>query len=176
MATSKFRNKQWFKNLSDKEKKDICARHFCTEASLKKAGYIGEDGRLKIDLLRLDCNYVPEEWTYENDVVRSAEFQKKIDILKNTEDVEDILNLFEEMYVLFNKDVKFKKADVKKCKIWLLQTKLSILNNIKDMQFDVEDYEKNPDGYDVGIIMCYSHKIYTHLKVLFESDIKNIKV
>lgn len=176
MAESKFRNKQWFKCLTDKEKKDICKRHHCTETGLKKAGYIGDDGKLKIDLLRLDCDYIPENWTYENYVVRGGDFEKLLNQLTSTENDEDVLNVLEEMYCLFNPGTKFKKADVKKSKIWIDQTKLSIINNIKDMQVDVEVYEKDPDNNDIGIVMCHSHKIYTHLKVLFESDIKNIKV
>ena len=57
-------------------------------------------------------------------------------------------------------------------------TRKLIFRNTSEQNLKIGDIVvvEAQNGYDVGIIMCYSHKIYTHLRVLFESDINNIKV
>lgn len=56
-----FRSKEWFKNMSQEKKDEICNKFEITEDSLKKCGFIDEDGKVKIDLLRVSYEN-PLEW------------------------------------------------------------------------------------------------------------------
>ena len=58
-----FRNKQWFKNMSQERKDEICEKFLIDETTLKKAGRETDDGRIVINLLKIDkLNYTPKPW------------------------------------------------------------------------------------------------------------------
>ena len=49
-----FRNKQWFKNMPQERKDEICKKFDINENTLRKCGRETEVGRIVIDLLRVD--------------------------------------------------------------------------------------------------------------------------
>ena len=58
-----FRNKQWFKNLSQDRKDEICKKFDIDEKTLKKAGRETSDGQIVIDMLRIDnLQHTTEFW------------------------------------------------------------------------------------------------------------------
>jgi len=167
---SDFRNKQWFKNLSDKEKKSLCKRYGCTEQGLKRAGHI-EDGKLKIDLLRLEMEF-PSEWMQHLEIVESEEFKSLLSKLNSKEDTYDILLCLEEMYNLWGEN-KYLKPDLKKGNIvlWINSCKLFVNKAIETIELN-----RDSDASDKTEVMAtFARKVYTQLKMLFESELNNIK-
>ena len=49
-----FRNKQWFKNMSQERKDEICKKFDIDEKTLRKCGRETDDGRIVINLLKID--------------------------------------------------------------------------------------------------------------------------
>ena len=169
-----FRNKQWFKNMSDEEKQRLCKEFNTTLQGLKRAGYVGEDGHLKIDLLRIEVPFPSEEWKHHLENVDSEEFKKLHKELMGLENdhLEEILEVLEEMYSIWNPGVKFYKPDLKKSNInlWITQTKLFINNNIIALE-----EERSAEDSDRDQMICIARKAYLHLSCLFESELNNIK-
>ena len=94
-----FRNKQWFKNMSQDRKDELCHKFDIDEKTLRKCGRETNDGRIVIDLLRLDhlC-HTPESWKEYNKVIQS----NKINICEGTidEQVENLKFIYKESQMI----------------------------------------------------------------------------
>lgn len=160
--------------MSDEEKQRLCKKYNTTLQGLKRAGYVGEDGHLKIDLLRIEAPFPTEEWKHHLENVETNKFKTLYQALKPLEDdqVEEILKVLEEMYSIWNPGVKFYKPDTKKSniKIWITQAKLFINNNIIALE-----EERSAEDSDRNQMICIARKAYLHLSSLFESELNNIK-
>jgi len=171
-----FRNKQWFKNMTDEKKEELCNKLGCSLQGLKKAGFLDEDGKVKIDLLRLEMEFPSEEWQVHLDVVESKSFWDVYNRMASLEEdnIEETLKCLEEMYCIWNGNVKFLKADTKKLinVVWVKQCKLSISHNIEELELYIKDEDSVEKKEHMMVI---SRKIYLHLRTLFESDLKNVK-
>jgi hypothetical protein len=165
---SDFRNKQWFKALTEEQKKAICEKFGCTMDSLKKAGHLVDD-KLKIDLLRIEFP-APESWSKDFSIVESAEFKDLLSILASDEEVTSILETLEKMWTLWNPGIKFLKPDLKKSSVclWIRDCKRWILENI-------ESLEMNRDHEDQEVPKLCAYKVMSHLRVLFTSELRNVK-
>jgi len=162
-----FRNKQWFKNLSQERKDEICAKFDIDEKTLKKAGRETEDGRIVVDLLRIDhMLHTPELW----DVCYNALI--KNDIFNNSlnwdiNEVDDMILRMSSIYNFINPDVKF------------LKYKSSLKNDL----FAKDAYKRllkwvnyaKEDLTDVKSVKFSSYQIYSQVKCLLDSDLKLIK-
>lgn len=171
-----FRNKQWFKNMSNEKKEDLCKKLGCTLQGLKKAGFLDEDGKVKIDLLRLEMEFPSEEWQQHLDVIESDDFWKIYKHMESLDEdnIDETVKDLEEMYCLWNDNVKFLKADTKKMitVVWVKQCKLSIVHNIEELELYLHDEDSVEKKEQMMVI---SRKVYLHLSTLFESDLKNVK-
>ena len=171
-----FRNKQWFKNMTDEKKEELCKKLGCSLQGLKKAGFQDEDGKIKIDLLRLEMEFPSEEWQIHLDVIESKEFWKVYNhmVSLDEDDIEETLKSLEEMYCLWEDGLKFLKADTKKLItiVWVKQCKLSIIHNIEELELYLEDGDSVEKKESM---MTISRKIFLHLSTLFESDLNNVK-
>lgn len=163
-----FRNKQWFKALTEEQREALCKKLGCTMNGLKKAGFM-EDGKLKFDLLRLEYP-TPPSWGIDFNTVESEAFKKLYSQLTAAEDLAEILTCLEDMWNLFQPGTKFLKPDLKKSvvNVWIRDCKRWITSN-------VESIERNRDHQDQDVPKVFAHKVYTHLRVLFNSELKNIK-
>lgn len=159
-----FRNKQWFKNMSQERKDEICKQFDIDEKTLRKAGRETDDGRFVIDLLRIDhLKHYPSTW----DNVYKA-IQNHIDnyeaMINNAKTDDELISVFENLYDLFNKNSYLKYKDSVHNKVLIEQTKHCILNDIHE--YSINDEDSKP---------YYSNRIRLHLKVLLESDLKLVK-
>ena len=167
-----FRNKQWFKALTDEEKASLCEKYGCTLQGLKKAGHV-EDGRLKVDLLRLEMP-MPEDWKKHLETVETKDFKDALSALSNTDDVEETLKILEAMYQCWFPGTKFLKPDVKKSivALWINQCKLFVGKAIERL----EATRKGEDSQEkTDIMIVEARKAFLQLNLLFNSELCNIK-
>lgn len=164
MATN-FRNKQWFKNLSQDRKNDICKKLNINETTLKKAGRETDDGRIVIDLLRIDhILSTPQFWD---------ECANKLHVVLpennlNTNDVFQMISNMEYIYAFMNNDVHFAsyKSDIHN----------DLLTKYAHKYFKKwYDEMHATDASDTDHIKFCCYQMYTHCKCLLESDLKLIK-
>lgn len=171
---SDFRSKQWFKALTEEEKKNLCERYGCTLQGLKKAGHV-EDGRLKIDLLRLEMP-MPEEWSKYLEVVESSEFVTLYENMSSMVNAttEQTLKCLESLYQCWEPSVKFLKPDLKKSNVnlWINQCKLFVTKAIERLEATKSD-EDSQDKTEFMIVEA--RKVFLHLNALFNSELNNIK-
>lgn len=160
--------------MSDEEKQSLCKEFNTTLHGLKRAGYVGEDGHLKIDILRIEVPFPTEEWMHHLEKVDSEEFKKlhkELVILEN-DHPEKILKILEEVYKIWRPDTKFTKPDLKKSNVnlWITQAKLLVINNIIALE-----EERSAEDSDRDQMICIARKTYLYLSNLFESELNNIK-
>lgn len=153
-----FRNKQWFKKISQEEKDYICNELLIDEKTLKHAGRETEDGRVVINLLRIDhINYTPKIWDNCLKLLK-----KNVDILNTTD---SSLEYYKSLYKIFNPDVKYLSyKDNAHNNVFLQQTSKYVTSWINKF-LNNDEYEKNYCAY----------QIYAQLYRLFESDLQIIK-
>lgn len=153
-----FRNKQWFKKLSNEQCHEICENFMIDEKMFKHAGRAGENGEILIDLLRIDhINYIPDIWTETYDKLKTYNFNINS---------EDQLEFLKNIYLLFNTNVKFRKYND------------SIHNEVLvEQAFNNSNYwiKKLIDETDLEYSKYCSYQIYTIIKILFENDLQLIK-
>ena len=91
-----FRNKQWFKNMSQERKDEICKKFDIDEKTLRKAGRETDDGRIVINLLKID-NFLhkPESWIEYNKVIE----KNKLKVCEGT--IEEQIENLKFIYKLF---------------------------------------------------------------------------
>ncbi len=162
-----FRNKQWFKNMSQERKNDICKRFDTDEKTLRKAGRETEDGRIVIDLLRMDhLIHTPNFWDdcynayVKNDIFNNSlkwDFVEVNDMVLQMSSLYNFVN-FDAKFIKYKSSLKndlFVKEAYKHVLNWVNKAK----NNITD-----KDYVK----------FC-SYQIFIQTRCLFETDLKLIK-
>lgn len=159
-----FRNKQWFKNMSQERKDEICKQFDINEKTLRKAGRETDDGRIVIDLLRIDhmCHY-PKDWDEAYEALKDH-IEKYNNVINETKTDDELVLVFEEIYNLLNAHTYLKYKDSIHNKVLLHQAKKCVQNDINE--YINNDEENKP---------YYAYKIKMHLKVLIESDLKLIK-
>ena len=158
-----FRNKQWFKNMPQDRKDDICKRFDIDEKTLRKCGRETDDGRIVIDLLRLDhMNYVPELW---------IECGKKMVFViedTNVNDVNTMVSLMQDAYMCMYPDVKFLKYKSS------LKNDLFVKQAYKDfIHWYNESISIDDITSDDFKFACY--QMYIQCRRILESDLKIIK-
>lgn len=158
-----FRNKQWFKNMSQDRKDEICKNFDISEKTLRKCGRETEDGRIVIDLLRLDhLEHHPEYW---DDCHKALDGHKEfLERLQNAGTHEEYVEIFKDLYDLFgaNKYLKYKETSIAKVQVG--QAYKHILTDMT-YYFDCKDEDKP----------YFAYMINTHLRVILDSDLKLIK-
>ena len=160
-----FRNKQWLKNLSQDRKDKICKKFDIDEKTLKKAGRETSDGRIVIDILRIDhLQHTPEFWDecYKNLHVVLPE-----DNL-NTSDVRQMISNMEYIYTFMKRDVHFGTYKSNLHNDLLTKT---AHNNFKHW-YD-EMHATDASDVDHKKFCCY--QMFTHCRCLLESDLQLIK-
>ena len=156
-----FRNKQWFKNMSQERKDEICKKFDIDEKTLKKAGRETEDGRIVINLLKIDhLNHRPESWKTYNDILSS----NTIELCGDT--IEEKVNNIKYIYSLFN-DVKFLKYKES------VHNNLLVKQTAKYVNEWINEY-KNPEN-SADNNEYFAYQIFSHVRSLIESDLKIVK-
>ena len=160
-----FRNKQWFKNLSQDRKDEICKKFDIDEKTLKKAGRETSDGQIVIDMLRIDhLQHTPEFWDecYKNLNVVLPE-----DNL-NTSDVRQMISNMEYIYTFMKRDVHFGTYKSNLHNDLLTKT---AHNNFKHWYDEL--HATDTSDVDHKKFCCY--QMFTHCRCLLESDLQLIK-
>lgn len=164
MATN-FRNKQWFRKLSQDRKDEICKNFDIDENTLKKAGRETDDGRIVIDMIRIDhLNHTPEFWD---------ECYKNVNIVMpednmNTSDVFQMISNMEYIYTFMNRDVHFGNYKSSLHNDLLTKNAHKYFKNWYDKMHSTE-------STDIEYIKFCCYQMYTHCRCLLESDLKLIK-
>jgi len=155
-----FRNKQWFKKLSQNRKDEICKYFDIDEKTLRKAGRETDDGRIVVDLLRVDhLMHYPKEWDDTNKALNNRnEFLNK---LKNCNTVSEYVEVFKSLFNLFNKNtyLKYKQS---------LHNDMLVKNMYRYILNDLENYFSVDDKEYKAF---YSYRTFSHLRVLLVSDL-----
>ncbi len=162
-----FRNKQWFKNMSQERKDDICKRFDTDEKTLRKAGRETEDGRIVIDLLRMDhLIHTPELWDNCYDTfIKNNVFDNYLrwDFIE----VNDMVLRMSSLYYFINSDVKFLKYKSSlKNDLFVKEAYKHVLNWDNKAKIDLTDK-------DYVKFCCY--QIFIQTRCLLETDLKLIK-
>ena len=150
-----FRNKQWFKQLSDEKRKEICENFMIDEKTLRHAGRAGENGEIRIDLLRIDhINYIPKCWINSYDSFKD----KTIEMYD-----EDKLESLKNIYLIFNSSAKFLKYNDN------VRNKVLVNQCYKSVKHWIEKFNESKD--DIEYKQFCSNQIRTIIKILFENDL-----
>jgi len=159
-----FRNKQWFKNMSQNRKDEICKKFDINEKTLKKCGRETDDGRIVIDILRIDkLLHTPECWDecYNN--------LKSININNiHTNNLDEMIVNLQYIYICMHPECSF------------LKYKSSVHNDLLTKQFYDNfiywyEYMSETNKSDIDHMKYCCYQIYNCSKYLFESDLKLIK-
>ena len=154
-----FRNKQWFKNMSQERKDEICKKFDIDEKTLKKCGRETEDGRIVIDILRLDhLLHKPELWKICYNSLKDFNIS-----LDNISDIE----LCEKLYEVFKSGVKFLKYKDTPHNRVLLTDAAKYTKGWYNKFIDSNSTEEDKE--------YYAYQVWTHVRVLLETDLQLIK-
>lgn len=153
-----FRNKQWFKELTDEQKQGICKRFNINEKTLKKCGRKNSDGKIVIDLLRIDhIETIPEYWKFAYNILNESKF----DYIKYDSNIDLCMNL----YKLFHNDNLLKYKDSLHNQV-ILNDKVRFIKHWFDM-FNSSD--------DISDKEFYASQIYSHVTIIIKSDLNLVK-
>lgn len=156
-----FRNKQWFKNLSQDRKDEICKKFDIDEKTLKKAGRETSNGRIVIDILRIDhLLHIPSEWKTQYDALKK--FKMTFDEISMTD-----IELCQKFYKVFVSNVQFLKY--KDTLHNNLLTKYAY-QHAKNWYLKFIDSSSTEDEK-----IFYAHQVWTHVRCLIDSDLKLTK-
>lgn len=142
---SKFSSKKWFNEMSPEQKQEICNKFDITEDILKKAGYMGENNHVYIDMLRVHYDNPPEWKDYLNNI------NTYIDTYKTK--LENPIDFIIDIYKKFNPDVKFKKYKETSYNKMRLNTTVKYISNI----FDSIIYNNKTDIQEYNAYTIYNH-------------------
>jgi len=162
MATN-FRNKQWFKNLSQDKKDEICKKFDIDEKTLKKAGRQTDDGRIVIDVIRIDhLLHTPKIWDI---CFKNLNIVIPDDCI-NTSDVFKMISNMEYIYSFMNRDIHYATY------------KSNLRNDLLTKQAHVNfmywyNEKNNTSDKEYNKFCCF--QMYMHCKCLLESDLNLIK-
>jgi len=165
-----FRNKQWFKNLSQERKDEICKKFDIDEKTLKKAGRQTEDGRIVVDVLRIDhLLHTPESWDEYYDNISILDLSEGVlDLCLNKNDLNEQLSVLKFTYDLLHTNNDWKKYKPS------VHNDLLVRQAFKNfMHWFNERNATDPSDKEHIKFCCY--QIYTHCKCLLESDLDLVK-
>lgn len=150
-----FRSKEWFNNMSQERKNEICKKLEITEENLKKCGFTNENGEVEIDLLKV---------SYKNPI----EWKTCFNIIYPT------LNTYKEKLendpVSFITDIYCKYADVQKVKKYKdnLSNDTRLKYSIKYILDNYKELELNKDN--IEYVEYFSYNICGHCELfLFDA-------
>lgn len=153
-----FRNKQWFKKLTPEYKKEICDKFHIDEKTLRKCGRETEDGRLLIDILRIDhIDYISPVWV---DCYNKLEGY----VISDTDNQN--IEFAEKIYSIFFPDSKF------------LKYKPSAHNDLVvkyATKYALNWLRKFIESDNIEDKRYYAYQTYSHVKCLIESDLQLVK-
>ena len=155
-----FRNKQWFKNLSQSRKDEICKKFDIDEKTLRKCGRETEDGRIVVDLLRVDhLMHYPKAW--DETCKALNDHNEFLDKLKSCNTVSEYVEVFKALFNLFGENtyLKYKQS---------LHNDMLVKNMYRYVLNDLENYFSTKDEEYKAF---YSHRTFSHLRVLLVSDL-----
>lgn len=158
-----FRNKQWFKKMPQERKDEICKKFDINENTLRKCGRETTDGRIVIDLLRIDhLLHCPKIWDECNNALKNS--NNYSENLRTCQTLNEVVEVCENIYDIFSKNSYLKYKD-------------NIHNNVL-VKYARENIQNTYDTYlncDPDDMPYYAYILYTHLKVLLESDLNIVK-
>ena len=158
-----FRNKQWFKNMPQERKDEICKKFDINENTLRKCGRETEDGRIVIDLLRIDhLLHCPKIWDECNNALKNG--NNYSENLRTCQTLNEVVEVCENIYDIFSKNSYLKYKDTLHNNVLVKYTRKNI-QNAYDTYLSCDTEDKPYRAY----------MLYTHLKVLLESDLNIIK-
>ena len=153
-----FRNKQWFKNMSQERKDEICKKFDIDEKTLRKAGRETDDGRIVINLLKIDhLLHQPESWIEYNKIIE----KNKLNVCEGT--IEEQAENLKFIYKLFF-DVSFLKYKQS------LHNDLMVKQATKYVNKWIDEYYSNENDKEY----C-AYQIVMHVKSVLETDLNIIK-
>lgn len=153
-----FRNKQWFKELTDEQKQELCKKFDINEKTLKKCGRKNSDGKIVIDLLRIDhMETVPEQWKFAYNILNESKF----DHTKYDSNIELCISL----YKLFHNDNLLKYKDS-------LHNQVLLEDRVRFIKFWLDMFNSSDDVLDKEF--CAS-QVCSHVTIIMKSDLNLIK-
>lgn len=156
-----FRNKQWFKNMSQERKDEICKKFDIDEKTLRKAGRETEDGRIVIDILRIDhLLHRPEEWKLRFEALSNFSLSLADVSLSDIE-------FCQKIYKAFKPEVSFLKYKDNLHNNLLVKQAEKYTRNWYEKFLDPNATEEEKE--------FYSYQVWTHVRILLESDLNIVK-
>ena len=153
-----FRNKQWFKNMSQERKDEICKKFDIDEKTLRKACRETDDGRIVINLLKIDSFlHMPDEWSEYNKIIE----KNKLETCEGS--IDQQVEYLKFIYKLFfdTSFLKYKSS---------LHNDLLVNQAIKHTNYWVSEYNSEENDKDY----C-AYQIVMHVKSVLETDLNLIK-
>jgi hypothetical protein len=153
--------------MSQERKDEICKKFDIDEKTLRKAGRETDDGRIVVDLLRIDhlC-HTPELWdecynAFIKDDCFNSEIKWEFD------NINDMLLRMLHIYYLMNSMTKGKKYVSNTHNDLLVQYAYkNVIKWVNKAKYDLNDV-------DYVKFCCY--QIYTRIRILIETDLNLIK-
>ena len=153
-----FRNKQWFKELTPEQKQEICKKFDINEQTLKKCGRKNSDGKIVIDLLRIDhMETVPDQWKIAYKILKESKF----DYTK----YESNINLCIDLYKLFHDDKLLKYKDT-------LHNRVLLEDRIRFIKFWLDMFNSSDDVSDKEFCAI---QVCSHITIIIKSDLNLVK-
>ena len=153
-----FRNKQWFKKLSQEYKRELCEKFYIDEKILRKCGRETEDERLVIDILRIDhIDCTLPVWV---DCANKLEGY----VISDTDN--QTIEFAEKLYSIFFPGSKFLKYKPS------LHNDLVVEYATKYALSWLRKYVESDNTEDK---QYYAYQTYSHVKCLLESDLQLVK-
>ena len=154
-----FRNKQWFKDLSDERKTEICKKFDISQETLKKCGRLNKDGKLVIDLLRIDHLLTrPEHWRVCYEILNDNKF----DHSKYSSNIDMCINL----YLLFHGTSQLLKYKDTLHNRILVDERTKYIILWLDRFYNSDDLESKE---------YFAYQVYSHVSILIKSDLNLLK-
>ena len=153
-----FRNKQWFKNMSQERKDEICKKFDIDEKTLRKAGRETDDGRIVINLLKIDSLlHIPESWIEYNKIIEKNKLSTcEGTINEQVDNLKAIYNLFYNVSFL-----KYKTS---------LKNDLFVKQAAKYVNYWINEYYSENSDKEY----C-AYQIIMHIKSTLETDLNLVK-
>lgn len=153
-----FRNKQWFRDMTQERKDSICKRLGIIEDVLKRAGTVNEFGKVVIDVLRLSYTN-PVKWKSYLEVVRTDKFRSLYNQLNRKDNavgllVDTLLCMLSEI----DGDNSLYDVKVREPKSMLRLS--DIIRYINNAMKQIDDELESEDVKE-----CAANRIHSHLLI-----------
>ena len=154
-----FRNKQWFRDMTQERKDSICERLCITEDVLKRAGTVNEFGKVVIDVLRLSYTN-PIKWKSYLEVIRTDKFRSLYNQL-NDKDSTVGLNVDTLLYML--SEIEGDEEPQYDTKIREPKSAIRLQDIIRYINNAMKQIDDELESEDVK--ECAANKIHSHLLI-----------